>query len=31
MITTLLMLMRWQKEGWEVHPINLQDEFHGWF
>ena len=31
MITTLLMLMRWQKEGWEVHPINLQDEFRGWF
>jgi hypothetical protein len=31
MITTLLMLMRWQKEGWEVHPINLDSEFRGWF
>jgi len=30
MITTLLMLLEWSRTGWEVHPINLQDEFHGW-
>jgi hypothetical protein len=29
MITTLLMLMRWKAQGWEVHPIML-DEFAGW-
>jgi hypothetical protein len=26
----LITLLRWKDTGWEVHPINLQDEFHGW-
>jgi hypothetical protein len=26
----LITLMRWKDLGWEVHPINLQDEFQGW-
>ena len=30
MITTLLMLLEWSRAGWEVHPINLDSEFHGW-
>jgi hypothetical protein len=29
-IETLIMLFRWKQQGWEVHPINIQDEFHGW-
>jgi len=29
-IDVLIMLMRWKNNGWEVHPINLSDEFHGW-
>ena len=29
-IETLIMLLRWRQEGWEVHPI-IADEFHGWF
>jgi hypothetical protein len=29
-IDVLIMLMRWKNTGWEVHPINLSDEFHGW-
>jgi hypothetical protein len=29
-IETLIMLFRWKDLGWEVHPINLQDEFQGW-
>jgi hypothetical protein len=28
---TLIMLLRWAKEGWEVHPIINADEFTGWF
>jgi len=27
---TLLMLWRWQRDGWDVHPINLDKEFTGW-
>lgn len=23
-------LLRWKNQGWEVHPINLDDEFVGW-
>jgi hypothetical protein len=30
-IDTLLMLLRWKQEGWEVHPIDLENEFNGWF
>ena len=29
-IETLIMLLRWKKEGWEVHPI-IDTEFSGWF
>jgi len=27
MIDALLMLLRWKKDGWEVHPIV---DFEGW-
>jgi hypothetical protein len=27
----LITLLRWKDTGWEVHPINLDSEFHGWF
>ena len=27
-LNDLIMLIRWAKEGWEVHPII--DEFAGW-
>lgn len=30
MIHDLLMLFRWARDGWEVHPINIKDEFGGW-
>lgn len=30
MISTLLMLLRWSRDGWEVHPIDLGSEFVGW-
>lgn len=26
----LWTLLRWKTQGWEVHPINLDDEFAGW-
>jgi hypothetical protein len=29
-LETLLMLIRWSRDGWEVHPINLDSEFNGW-
>ena len=29
-IEILLTLFRWKNDGWEVHPINLDDEFSGW-
>jgi hypothetical protein len=25
----LIMLIKWAKEGWEVHPI-IDSEFEGW-
>ena len=28
-INDLIMLYRWSKEGWEVHPI-IDNEFKGW-
>jgi hypothetical protein len=30
-IDTLLTLLRWKDRGWEVHPIDLDSEFNGWF
>jgi hypothetical protein len=29
-LNTLLMLLRWSKDGWEVHPIDLSTDFSGW-
>ena len=29
-IDTLIMLLRWKQQGWEVHPI-IENEFTGWF
>ena len=26
----LFTLFRWKNQGWEVHPINVDDEFKGW-
>ena len=26
----LWTLLRWKNQGWEVHPINIDDEFTGW-
>jgi len=28
-INDLIMLIRWAKEGWEVHPM-IDNEFKGW-
>ena len=28
-INDLIMLIKWAKEGWEVHPI-IDSEFKGW-
>ena len=28
-LDTLLMLLRWKQEGWDVHPI-IDNEFVGW-
>jgi hypothetical protein len=28
-LDTLWTLLRWKREGWEVHPIP-NDEFNGW-
>jgi len=27
---TLIMLLRWARDGWEVHPILDTEEFTGW-
>jgi len=29
-IDILLTLLRWKNDGWEVHPINLDDDFSNW-
>jgi hypothetical protein len=29
LIETLIMLLRWKQQGWEVHPI-VDSEFQGW-
>ena len=29
-LDVLLTLLRWKNQGWEVHPINFDDEFGGW-
>lgn len=28
-INDLIMLYKWAKEGWEVHPV-INSEFDGW-
>ena len=28
-INDLIMLFKWAKEGWEVHPF-VDEEFEGW-
>jgi hypothetical protein len=28
-IETLIMLLQWRQDGWEVHPV-VDSEFHGW-
>lgn len=30
MIADLVMLYRWAREGWEIHPIDIKSEFGGW-
>jgi hypothetical protein len=30
-IDSILMLLRWKQDGWEVHPLIDPDEFDGWF
>ena len=29
-LDALLTLLRWQQQGWEVHPIIITAEFPGW-
>jgi len=29
LLNDLIMLYKWAKEGWEVHPI-IDNEFEGW-
>jgi hypothetical protein len=29
-LDTLIMLLRWKNQGWEVHPIIDFGEFTGW-
>jgi hypothetical protein len=29
-LDTIIMLLRWKRDGWEVHPI-IDTEFRGWF
>lgn len=28
-LDTLWMLLRWSRDGWDVHPI-IEDDFRGW-
>jgi hypothetical protein len=30
LLDDLIMLYRWAKEGWEVHPIDMNSDFGGW-
>lgn len=30
LLETLVMLLRWKQQGWEVHPV-ITSEFEGWF
>jgi hypothetical protein len=30
LLDTLIMLLRWKQQGWEVRPL-ITDEFTGWF
>jgi hypothetical protein len=29
-INDMLMLIKWARDGWEVHPIDFKSEFEGW-
>jgi hypothetical protein len=29
LLDTLIMLLRWKQQGWEVHPL-IESEFQGW-
>ena len=29
-LDALLMLLRWKDQEWEVHPVDLVNEFNGW-
>jgi len=29
-IDILCTFLRWKQQGWEVHLINVDDEFKGW-
>jgi hypothetical protein len=29
LLDTLIMLLRWKQQGWEVHPL-VDSEFQGW-
>ena len=29
MIADLVMLYRWARDGWEIHPIDIKSEFGG--
>jgi hypothetical protein len=30
-LDALCTVLRWKRDGWDVHPINLNAEFFGWF
>ena len=29
-LDALWMLLRWARDGWEVHPVPISTEFTGW-
>jgi hypothetical protein len=29
-IDDLIMLLNWARQGWEVHPIDIESDFGGW-
>ena len=29
LLDTLIMLLRWKQQGWEVHPL-VDSDFQGW-
>jgi hypothetical protein len=30
-LDALWTVLRWKRDGWDVHPVNLKNEFSGWF